>query len=280
MECVTPVTIRAPSRGFLHVPCGSCAECLTNKRSEWSFRIRQEYKYSSSAKFITLTYSDENLTYGLDPSLNKREIQLFLKRLRKKLKSDGHKPFRYYIVGEYGSKYGRPHYHGIFFNLPYCRKVTSEEVKLRRLFMDAWQMGNVDIGDVNDASIHYTTKYIVGKSENQEVGRSPTWSIMSLRPAIGHNYLNRGYEYHKKTKQFFTKTGGFTQNLPRYYRDKIFNLSEKIENTDRQIAQKDKKNNEVDNELQQQGENLALYKLEKRKQFLDKVKRSLKKGKL
>ena len=88
------------------VPCGKCIACLHNKRSDWQFRLRQEHKASKSSMFVTLTYRRKFLPEG--GSLSKRDLQLFLKRLRKK---DESVKIRYYAVGEYGSQRKRAHYH-------------------------------------------------------------------------------------------------------------------------------------------------------------------------
>lgn len=118
MECQSPKTIW-PHRSIewcdkneefpVTVPCGKCVACLVNKRGDWIFRLQMEMKFSKrKALFVTLTYDQKHCPEKLD----KRHLQLFLKRLRK------HYPagqIRYYAVGEYGSKMGRPHYHLILF---------------------------------------------------------------------------------------------------------------------------------------------------------------------
>ncbi len=72
---------------------------------------------------MTLTYDDEHLPINdyVDsdgvihgkPTLRKRDVQLFLKRLRKNYKYDNH--IKYFCCGEYGGKTFRPHYHLIIF---------------------------------------------------------------------------------------------------------------------------------------------------------------------
>ena len=86
--------------------------CFCN---QWSFRLREELKDSESAHFLTLTYDDEHIiiTGNNEPTLYKRDVQLFLKSLRKLQKQK----IKYYFVGEYGGKTDRPHYHAIIFNL-------------------------------------------------------------------------------------------------------------------------------------------------------------------
>lgn len=108
--------------------------------------------------FVTLTYNEQCMpvfSNGI-PTLWKQDVQAFLKRLRKKTD----KKLRYYLTGEYGSKTLRPHYHMILFNFPLDQ---VEDIT------DAWGLGNVHLGDVTPASIHYTTKYVIVKKQSSTV---------------------------------------------------------------------------------------------------------------
>ena len=80
---------------------------MARKRQQWAFRLQQELKVSSSSHFVTLTYNEENLTKSKDgiPIVSKRDIQLFIKRLRKALPSY---KLRYFLVSEYGPTTLRP----------------------------------------------------------------------------------------------------------------------------------------------------------------------------
>lgn len=163
--------------------------------------------------FVTLTYNDENLPLGKDniPSLCKPDLQDYFKRIRKVHK------FRYYAVGEYGGQTGRPHYHLIAFG------------GNRETYIEKWEKGQAHIGEVTPASIHYVTKYHVGydKKTSEELGRLPEFATMSLKPAIGQNYLDKNKEWHNVERSYM-KTGKFIQRLPRYYRDKLFTDLEKM----------------------------------------------------
>lgn len=103
---------------FMVVPCGKCTLCRDKKKREWSFRAICENVYSESQPlFITCTYNPRHLPkFGVF----KEEFQLFMKRLRIALDRRGikHDNLRYFAVGEYGHKSGRPHYHAIFWSFP------------------------------------------------------------------------------------------------------------------------------------------------------------------
>lgn len=93
---------------YMLVPCNHCDLCNELARNEWAQRALLECQmYDVPPLYFTLTYNKEHKPYQ---GLQKKEIQKFLKRLRHKVP-----PFRYMLCGEYGGKYGRPHYHIMFF---------------------------------------------------------------------------------------------------------------------------------------------------------------------
>jgi len=59
------------------------------------------------------TRTDETPAHA--DSLIKRDVQLFVKRLRKDQDARGLAKIRYYLVGEYGDQTKRPHYHAAIF---------------------------------------------------------------------------------------------------------------------------------------------------------------------
>lgn len=226
MECISPLSLPRPnglgSIDRVTVPCGKCVSCIQKKRNQWSFRLEQELKSSDTAYFVTMTYDDKNTT-GL---VCKKDVQDFLKRLRIEVDRkvcnvniNGLKPFkrpkiRYYITAEYGTQTKRPHYHGIFFNIP------LETEQATNLILKTWQHGFVYIGKVSPASIAYVTKYLITKNEDYEK-KYEVFNLISL--GLGRSYVDKNKTYHRKTKNYYaTQLGGKKIALPRYYRDKIF----------------------------------------------------------
>lgn len=91
------------------------------------------------------------------PCFCKRDIQLFLKRLRSSVKqkyniSDG---IKYFIVSEYGGQFGRPHYHGIFYNLPPHLNLIQQN----ELIQDNWKNGFVSVFATTPKCLGYVCKY-------------------------------------------------------------------------------------------------------------------------
>lgn len=283
--CITPLNIPRPNgRGNFErvtVPCGKCPECLAKKRADWSFRLNQELKVSDSAFFITLTYNEESNIGDLD----KRHIQLFLKRLRRilamkvkyvKKENQGGK-LRYFIVGEYGPLTNRPHYHAIMFNMPPDCMCELENI---------WSNGHVKVGSVTPASIHYVTKYVINKNQekvDQETGeiieRKP-FSMMSLKPGLGKNYIDdiNVKKYHTKLNTDLSVTlGGYKQRLPRYYGDKIFPGHIKKMLRDSKTKESDEKYLKGKEETESKGLNFFKNEIEQNNQKINKMNK-IKKG--
>lgn len=167
--CLTPLTITIKRTDEKQaVPCGKCPQCLARRISGWSFRLMQEDKISLSSHFVTLTYDTTNvpITSAGRMSLNKRDLQLFFKRLRKQ--NNNH--LKYYAAGEYGTQKYRPHYHIILFN------ANPDTI------LPAWKLGSIDIGTVSAASVGYTLKYMCKPQRipmYQGDDRQPEFSLMS-----------------------------------------------------------------------------------------------------
>lgn len=225
-RCLSPIRLKVENKPnpYNDVPCGKCYNCLQRKRAEWSLRLQNELQYSSSAFFITLTYSDE---YRLDKlndynnheteeyvkdvcSVHKTHLQNWIKRFRK-LNPNG---VRYYAVGEYGTKSKRPHYHVLLFN---C-KPELLEANLQK----SWTFGGTHVGNITDASIHYVTGYVINKyiAPND---LNPEFALMSRNPGIGSKKLEKIAEQMTNNIQpYIVSKGGYKFPIPRFYRDKIF----------------------------------------------------------
>lgn len=163
-----------------------------------------------SNNFVTLTYSNDFLpttSNGL-PNLDPRELQLFLKRLRK-----DYSPlrFRFFGVGEY-SPAERPHFHLILFGYPVCQrgqtKVNAQRgnpeptrcCSVCQKISSLWSSYNEEqagfvskgliyCGMVTEQSAAYVAGYVEKKmtmpDDYRLNGRNPEFSRMSLKPGIG-----------------------------------------------------------------------------------------------
>lgn len=282
MRCLSTMSIPRPNgRGALDripVPCGKCPGCLQNKRLSWAYRLSQELKIAETASFVTLTYSDQEWSENVSKinetsnqsdfvmSLSKIDVQLFLKRLRHFVdKWDYHMSevsneplphaarvsLRYFLTGEYGDKTNRPHYHLLLFNHPVC-----SEMELYELLGKTWKHGRSFIGSVTEASIMYVAKYLL-KGSVIPPGVEPPFSLMSRRPGIGIEYVKRMSDWHHQDimRTYVVKPGGEKQNLPRYYKEKIYCENTKIKQKEERQDLLDKSSNQKLYEMFQKGVN-------------------------
>lgn len=213
--------------------------------SGWSFRLVKEEAVSASSYFITLTYNTDHvpITKNGFMSLQPRDVQLYFKRLRKVHTNK----IRYFIVGEYGGRTNRPHYHAIMFNV--------DILQVEKL----WHYGDIHCGQVSEASIGYTLKYMMKKGKiplHKNDDRVPEFQRMSK--GLGKNYLTKEmYDWHKadlENRMYCPLQDGQKIAMPRYYKDKLYTPVEKRQIGDHLSKLKD----EVDLTGQQEM-NRALY---------------------
>ena len=176
--------------------------------------------------FVTLTYTNDFLPrneFGRQ-SLRKRDIQLFIKRVRKKHSSLTDEKFKYYCVGEYGSHTFRPHYHIMFFNL---HRICLDNLQ------DYWSKEGHPIGivhsrPVNGARIHYITKYHVNYDPQKTKGFGVEKEFAIMSKGLGKGYVERTGSWNLNSGKKYVMNGGFKQAMPRYIREKLWPDDSKI----------------------------------------------------
>lgn len=206
---------------YVPVPCGKCPECLKRRSSDWTFRLEQEAKIHKRQFFVTLTYNNDEIpiTENGFMTLRKKHVQDYFKRLRRRTRSY----LRYYMCGEYGTQFKRPHYHLILFTDTNC----AEDDIIRSWVNpeSGYLFGHVHFGAVEPASIQYTVQYYDKGDWYPDHGRDdrePEFSLMSK--GLGKNFLNNetaNYIISRPDRQYIYNKG-FRQTIPRYYIRRIF----------------------------------------------------------
>lgn len=209
----------------INVPCGRCAGCKLEHSRQWAIRCMHELRshHGAPSSFLTLTYEDRHLPPGR--SLDLQHYQKFLKRLRSEIGPG----LRFFGCGEYGEKFGRPHYHLITFNYrPTDTKLLKRGAEFNyyssKSLDDLWGLGNTIIGDVSFHSCGYVARYcmkkITGdKSAAHYQGRLPEFLTMSLKPGIGQNYFAK---YHTEIYNHDSVIiDGHAAKPPRFYDNKF-----------------------------------------------------------
>lgn len=255
MTCLSPLTAHRPSGGgpllFGRAPrdvsakelsdftldgvvfrpvdlaCGQCIGCRIDRSSMWVTRMVHEASMHEDNCFVTLTYSDEFLPS--DGSLVYRDFQLFMKRLRKRLRGA---KVRFFMCGEYGEQLSRPHYHACLFGADFSdrtlhsvrdgvRLYTSEELT------SDWKLGHATVGDFNDQTAGYCSRYVLKKITGDAalehyvdpltgVVRVPEFCRCSVRPGIGANWFAK-YEDDVLSRGSVVRDG-VSLPVPRYYK--------------------------------------------------------------
>lgn len=184
--------------------------------------------------FLTLTFADEHLPENY--SVDVRDLQLFMKRLRKETYP---RLIRFYAVGEYGDLSGRPHYHALIFNYDFSDKNVYSISRGNKLYTSSllsklWPYGLATLGSVTPQSAAYCARYsmkkIGGKNAAEHYTRlhpltgkfvtvRPEFSVMSRRPGIGTGWFERFRSDIYPSD--YVIVDGHKQAVPRFYKLKL-----------------------------------------------------------
>lgn len=287
INCLNPVITPVSSSDDkskkigLCLPCGKCWLCVARRRREWTLRLIMESKYwhADDIVFTTLTYSDQNVPHtdlvdvskrlkayrSGDVLVNEQPLSLFkddeknfMKRLRRRLDYK----VRFFCVGEYGARTGRPHMHLVIFGL---------KPKDWHFVEEAWNKGFVLNKNFYNETCGYVAGYIQKKlfEPNSYGVVTPPFARMSTRPALGSQYFfdNR----HTICKQGFIVNDGFKYPIPRVFVRKAVDMGllPKTDLEDYQLIQ-NLKSEEMKDHLELQGMSVADY--ERNIRSLAKVK--------
>lgn len=190
--------------------------------------------YGDNNSFITLTYSDDFLPEH--STLVPEHWTIFIRELRRSIYPA---TVRYYMCGEYGENFGRPHYHAILFGLdfpdktPHARGVqgiTYTSPSLEKL----WGKGFCTIGTVTFESAAYCARYVIKKQLGKSAGayyrtvdketgelvtRLPEYARMSLRPGIASDWFEQNHHDVFPSDHVILK--GHPVDVPKYYDRKL-----------------------------------------------------------
>jgi hypothetical protein len=253
-----------PQKGFMYVkakygkglvkkpcmrPCGQCRGCRLEQSRQWALRSVHEAQLNEDNSFITLTFRckktcpawiyhhDEKGRYIPGTkciySVDKRDMQLFFKRLRKYY---GNYSFRYLACGEYGENLGRRHYHAIIFGIDFKDKEIIHQARYKsyknrftkstgdntlyksEILGKLWKEGFHTIGDVTFESCGYVARYCMKKITGPQAawhynGRKPEFALMSK--GLGKDWYKK-YKTDLYPKDFVT-CRGIKMQPPKYY---------------------------------------------------------------
>lgn len=191
------------AKGF-NLPCGQCQGCRLNRTRQWAVRCMHEAQMHEENCFITLTFDHWSIVNRDSASVDVKDFQNFMKRLRKLSK----KKIRFFHCGEYGDKFGRPHYHSIIFGYDFPDKVHFKNDPLghKHYISDTltklWPYGYHDIGSVTFDSASYVARYALKKINGKQADDhyyhpisgemvNPEYATMSRKPGIGYSWFQK-----------------------------------------------------------------------------------------
>lgn len=200
-------------RHYKLVNCGKCAQCLAESQKQWAFRIENEALFGGhhAVYFVTYTYAPAFLPPNNE--LQKTHVQDYMHDLRQKLDLRYGKSaikVKYYFCGEYGSRYGRAHYHAILF--------FSKSVDWR-IIQSAWGKGIVDILPFLPARAGYVAKYSMKQLGQMYDGKQPPFRLVSN--GIGKCFIEGKTIKDFNYSGYYRNLSGYKIKLPRYYMDKL-----------------------------------------------------------
>lgn len=177
------------------IGCGQCVCCRLNHSKEWANRVVLESMAYKDNLFVTLTYSDEEYSKlrrvvvdprpGIgevfraegtkasdDAELNKGHAQKFMKDFRAYCQYHYNwTGIRFFMCGEYGTQFARPHFHFILMNVPPELKLVYRYNSLGVDHFTCTEIRQIWGRGFDDVTLHdwkaaaYTARYCVKKAE-------------------------------------------------------------------------------------------------------------------
>lgn len=176
---------------LLQIPCGKCPSCVSLYRRVWSTRCMLESLYHFENCFLTLTFDPVHLPSDVNGV--RREVQLFLKRIRKKYPLID---VRYFGCIERGGETKRLHAHLVLFGLSFEAdswlvgvNELKQQVKTSKELLELWKNGFANFGSVTRESCSYVAGYSM-KKKLDLVEDNQLALMMSTRPAIGKRFYD------------------------------------------------------------------------------------------
>lgn len=253
-KCLSPYINK---KGEIYA-CGQCEACRRMRMREWSIRATHEFEsYDMKGTYVTLSYNYENLPKSGQTlpqvagdacgTLRPKDMQNFIKRLRKWTKKHLNKNFRYMQCGEYGTEKWRPHHHIFIFGIEpnefiFRDSINHEMADIRKLhrikqdikeqcenfFKEIWGFGRcwVDVEPVHEHIGQYIVGYIRKKIGPKFGGKELYEENGRVRPYMTTS-KGLGEEWGRKNRDTWTENltlgyQGGQHAVPRYYIKRIF----------------------------------------------------------
>lgn len=248
----------------LQVPCNQCSGCRKRQSLEWALRCTHEVQMHRYNCYLTLTYDDNNLPPNR--SLRHSDYVAFMKATRNALsrgwiglRADEtllpsalrlggrnrqrlniaageygalpHTPIKFYMAGEYGELYGRPHYHAILFGMDFPdmlyhgKSKAGEKIYTSATLQRLWPHGYSSLGTATFASAAYISRYITKKRTGD--GNKKDYEILDMETG---EIIKRAKEYN-----CMSRASGIGKEWIHHYTSDVYTLDKVISKTGRAL---------------------------------------------
>lgn len=217
MQCLSPSTIKLADGCQRLVPCNHCLNCGIARQLGWTIRICLEAQERISNSFLTLTYEEKSRPGYLEY----RDVQLFMKRLRK----DTPTTVRFFCVGQHGTRHGREHWHLILFGVNSAE--LSAKLNGKSLLIpgrgpqhlvqqptELWPGGSMHIAELNVHRARYAARYSLRSSLSD---KSKDVVNMSRRPGIGLDRIRQIGAWMGSQRAYWEQLPGWWKLGTSYY---------------------------------------------------------------
>ena len=215
---------------YVPIACGNCKQCRDQKSREWRIRLTWELKSETlTPRFVTFTFSDKSFL-DFEKELGTTECNatasLAVRRFLERWRKETGKSVKHWLITELGhpAKEGghisteRLHLHGILWTN------KSEEFIQKR-----WKYGIIHIGEyVNERTINYIVKYVTKVDLDHKGYKSQILCTNGIGKAfLKSQDAQKNFFNGKDTNESLRLPNGQKVNLPTYYRNLIYNETER-----------------------------------------------------
>lgn len=194
-------------RDFYLYEFNDCTPRLMDERGDFGVSMFQSYHSPFEMKMLASKFNLD----GKFPYLNKRDLQLFIKRLRKQISRISNEKITHYSVGEYGPIHFRPHFHCLFyFNDEKILQVFAQLVR------SCWSFGRVDTQLSRGKCSSYVAKYV-----NSRVSVPRIFNHNAVRPFALHSIHFAQRIYLREKKEIY-------ENAPSDFVHKFVDISSQV----------------------------------------------------
>lgn len=214
---------------WVPIGCNKCIECMKQKENGWRVRLMEDIKKNRNGKFVTLTFSNEEIRklaeecegfegYRLDNEIARIATRRFFERWRKKYKTSA----RHWLITELGGNGTENiHMHGIIW--------TDETMEtIEKIWGYGYMYKEKKKNYVNGSTINYIVKYLSKRDIKHKYYEPKIFNSAGIGGGYEKTYTAKRHKFNESdTKEGYRTNTGHEIALPIYYRNKLYTDEER-----------------------------------------------------